>query len=685
MIKVLPTITPKNLKDEDKTALIKVLKSHKHAIAWKISDIKGIDPQFCTHKILMEENAKPVVQHQRRVNPKIHEVIKQEVIKLLDAGLIYPISDSPWVSPVHCVPKKGGITVVKNEDNELIPTRPFPLPCMDQCLKEYRGKSTDCFLDGFSGYFQILIDPLDQEKTTFTCPYGTFAYRRMPFGLCNAPGTFQRQMLQRCEDTSCAKLGKSPLQCPRKHSPWLIRIFNPGLKFDKAKDLPFEIMCDASDFAVGAVLGQRSKPDCSVDCAALQELMSLSVIKKGAENLAADHLSRLENPHQSELEKNEIIETFPLKTLGMVTFRGDKIMPHVIMEYLVNISKMRAFWSLNEDILKITILKTNTPYPSRKIRRLNVPVFKQGGDPIDAINHMISFFSAIVTSRYPTTNNQLRNSSNTRTYTLGESGRNSRKQTDDLDAYDSDCDELNTAKVALTANLSRYGSDVLAEVHNTDNIDNNMINQSVQAMSSSEQSSGVNHSETEITSDSNIIPYSYVNDTLTAELKRYKEQVKVLKERQNVDLKSQDNVSDSCEQSKAQQLEPKLYDGNVIKSTCAIVIPGSEETLMLNSMNSLDPSSSCRPTKVEVPKEVSMVNTSLKKLKHHLAGFDVVVKERTTATAIIEGSWGFEHIKACFRDEIILFVKALKDIFNTFDQYLIDELTKVQNVFHQME
>ncbi|GJT15465.1 reverse transcriptase domain-containing protein [Tanacetum coccineum] len=115
----LPVIIAKNLKDEDKTALIKVLKSHKHAIAWKISDIKGIDPQFCTHKILMEENAKPVVQHQRRVNPKIHEVIKQEVIKLLDAGLIYPISDSPWVSPVHCVPKKGGITVVKNEENEL--------------------------------------------------------------------------------------------------------------------------------------------------------------------------------------------------------------------------------------------------------------------------------------------------------------------------------------------------------------------------------------------------------------------------------------------------------------------------------------------------------------------------------------------------------------------------------------
>ncbi|GJT87439.1 hypothetical protein Tco_1069156 [Tanacetum coccineum] len=105
-------------------------------------------------------------------------------------------------------------------------------------------------------------------------------------------------------------------------------------------------------------------------------------------------------------------------------------------------------------------------------------------------------------------------------------------------------------------------------------------------------------------------------------------------------------------------------------------------------MNSSDPSPSCRPTKVEVPKElpkVSMVNTSLKKLKHHLAGFEVVVKERTTTTTITEGSWEFEHTKACFRDEIIPFVKALKDLFNTFDQYLIDELFEVQNVFHQIE
>ncbi|GJR40432.1 reverse transcriptase domain-containing protein [Tanacetum coccineum] len=206
----------KILKNEEKAALIEVLKSHKRAIAWKLSDIKGINPEFCTHKILMEEDYEPTVQHQRRVNPKIYDVIKKEVEKLLDAGLIYPISDSPWVSPVHCVPKKGGMTVVKNDENDLIPTRlvtgwrvcidyrklneatrkdHFPLPFMDQMLERLAGNQFYCFLDGFSGYFQIPIDPKDQEKTTFTCPYGTFAYRRMPFGLCNAPGTFQRCMM----------------------------------------------------------------------------------------------------------------------------------------------------------------------------------------------------------------------------------------------------------------------------------------------------------------------------------------------------------------------------------------------------------------------------------------------------------------------------------------------------------
>nr|GEV88251.1 integrase, catalytic region, zinc finger, CCHC-type, peptidase aspartic, catalytic [Tanacetum cinerariifolium] len=383
---------------------------------------------------------------------------------------------------------------------------------------------------------------------------------------------------------------------------------------------------------------------------------------------------------------------------------------------------------------------------------------------------------------------------------------------DDLDSYDSDCNKINSAKIALMDNLSHYDSDNLAEVHNPDNVTNNVLNQVVQ-----------------INQDNKS-----VNETLTAELKRYKDQVRILKEGNNVN-----KVSDSCAQSmeiddlkqtlsehlkekesliqmvtllkndvqkeesrnidkelalekkvkeqnnimfkrnqsaqtvhmltkpqffydhttrqalgfqnpfylkKAQQFEAKLYDGSIIQKTNAIVIRDSEETLMLeeesrskmlqkqkdpmmsknkvntkpvdyaalnqllkdfetrfvpqtklsaeqvfwsqNSVNFEEPTLSTRPTQVEVPKEllkVSMVNSNLKKLKYHLASFDVVVKERTTATTITKGTWGFKHTRACFRDEIIPFVKALKDLFNSFDQFFIDELTEVQYVFNQME
>nr|GFA02085.1 reverse transcriptase domain-containing protein [Tanacetum cinerariifolium] len=156
----LPVIIARDLSVEEKTALITILKSDKRAIAWKLFNIKGIDPEFCTRKILIEEDFKPAVQHQRRVNPKIHDVIKNEVLKLLDAGLIYPTSDSPWVSPVHYVPKKDGFIVIENEENELIlillvmgwrvyidyqklneATRKdhFPLPFIDQMLERLAG------------------------------------------------------------------------------------------------------------------------------------------------------------------------------------------------------------------------------------------------------------------------------------------------------------------------------------------------------------------------------------------------------------------------------------------------------------------------------------------------------------------------------------------------------------------
>ncbi|GJU09311.1 reverse transcriptase domain-containing protein [Tanacetum coccineum] len=413
---------------------------------------KGINPEFCTHKILMEEDYKPAVQHQRRVNPKIYDVIKNEVEKLLDGGLIYLISDSPWL-------------------NEATRKDHFPLPFMDQMLERLAGNEYYCFLDGFSGYFQIPIDPHDQEKTTFTCPYGTFAYRRMPFGLCNAPGTFQRcmmaifhdmiektmevfmddfsvfgnsfenclsrvdKMLQRCEDTNLClnwekshfmvkegivlghKISKNRIEVDKAKVDVIAKLPHPttvkGVRsflghaaFETLKkklteapiliapdwDLPFELMCDASDFAIGAVLGQRhekhfrpihyasktmneaeshytttekemlavvyafekfrsylilNKSIVYTDHSALKYLFAKKDSKarllrwvlllqefkfkvidtKGAENLAADHLSRLENPYENVLDPKEINETFPLETLNMVTFRGDSSTP----------------------------------------------------------------------------------------------------------------------------------------------------------------------------------------------------------------------------------------------------------------------------------------------------------------------------------------------------------------------
>nr|GEZ79480.1 hypothetical protein [Tanacetum cinerariifolium] len=162
----LPVIIAKELGDEEKSALIKVLKSHKRAIACKLSDIQGINSEFYTHKILMEGDYKPVVQHQRRVNPKIHDVIKKEVEKLLDARLIYPISDSPWVSPVTW----WRVCIDYRKLNEATHKDHFHLLFMDQMLERLAGNEFYCFLDGFFGYFQIPIDPRDQKKQRSPVP-----------------------------------------------------------------------------------------------------------------------------------------------------------------------------------------------------------------------------------------------------------------------------------------------------------------------------------------------------------------------------------------------------------------------------------------------------------------------------------------------------------------------------------
>ncbi|CAN6575411.1 unnamed protein product [Malus baccata var. baccata] len=267
----LPVIISSQLTEEEMEKLIRVLKDHKTAIAWSITDIKGINPATCMHKILLEEGAKPTKEAQRRLNPLMMEVVKKEVIKLLDVGIIYPISDSKWVSPVHVVPKRSGVTVIKNEANELVPTRSrkddFHMSIWYICISKDAVWTLQRTCHISKVYGHIISEKgieVDKSKVELVSSLPLPTTVREVRSFLGHAGFYRRFM-------------KDFSQISRP----LCRLLQKDVSFDMNKEcvvafnklkellstapvimppdwsLPFELMCDASDYAVGAVLGQR--------------------------------------------------------------------------------------------------------------------------------------------------------------------------------------------------------------------------------------------------------------------------------------------------------------------------------------------------------------------------------------------------------------------------------------------
>nr|GEW73488.1 uncharacterized mitochondrial protein AtMg00810-like [Tanacetum cinerariifolium] len=889
----LPPLNQENYLPQEKTALIIVLKLHKRAIAWKLSNIKGIDLEFCTHKILMEEDFEPAVQHRRRVNPKIYDVIKNGVLKILDVGLIYPISDSPWVSPAIA----WKLSNIKGIDLEFCTHKILMEEDFEPAVQHRRRvnpKIYDVIKNGVLKILDVgLIYPISDSpwcEDTNLCLNWEKSHFMVKEGIVLGQKISKNGIKVDKAVGHSIEISLSPQKAnwtigrPKAMmSPMIAHLGRPKLKKCSELSATEAIQADCDVKATNIIL-QGLPPEFYALVSThkvmkelwerIQMLMQgTSLTKQERECKLYDEFDKFayrkgESPRDFYLRFSLLLNDMNIYNMKLEQFQVNtkflNTLPPEWSKFVTDVKLVRLMHERTSDPLALVTnhqmnkspyqphqqsyqqhqfqpqvstfqssqygtpyhssqyasqAQSSTPlsitYPSNDFQSsvnhnvynpsslipqveyapavhqqskfsqpdtgLVVPVFQKGDDPIDSINHMMSFLTTVVTSWYPPTNNQLRTSSNPRQQATINDGRgeghmskqctkpkrkrdeawfkdkvplyvvtnNAAYQADDVDAYDSNCDELNSAKIALMANLSHYGSDNLAEDNKN------------------------------------------VNEFLTAELERYKDQVTLLKndfkkeESRNIDrelalekhVKELNNIvfkrnqsaqtvhmltkpqffydhstrqalsfQNPCYHKKAHQLEPKLYDGSVIHKTNAIVIHDSEETLMLEDesrskmiqkqkdhmmskkkvntklvdyaalnklsqdfethfvphtklsaeqafwsqylINSEEPNLSSSTTIVEVPKElpkVSMVNSSLKKLKFHLASFDVVVKERTTATTITEGTWGFEHTKACFSDEIIPFVKALKELFNSFDQFLIDELTEVQNVFNQME
>ncbi|CAN6685846.1 unnamed protein product [Malus baccata var. baccata] len=396
----LPVIISSSLTAQEESKLVRVLKEYKTAIGWTLADIKGISLTTCMHRILLEEGSKTSREAQRRLNPPMMEVVKKEIIKLLDCGVVYPISDSRWVSPVQCVPKKSGVTVVANPENELVPQR---IQTGWRVCIDYRKLNTTTRKDHFPlPFIDQMLERFMKDLSKVAQPLCHLLQKEVAFEFTKACTTSFNQLKE--------LLTTAPIIVPPDWS------------------LPFELMCDASDYALGAVLGQRkdkrphviyyasrtlndaqlnysttekellavvftldkfrsyligTKVIVFTDHAALKYLLTKKEAKprlirwmlllqefnieirdkKGSENVVADHLSRMVHNEESI----PIAETFPdeqllsIKLLSYIcmwrALWHTKNNPQGFKGILHKMMQFGAFWSKMELGMEVTYLE----------------------------------------------------------------------------------------------------------------------------------------------------------------------------------------------------------------------------------------------------------------------------------------------------------------------------------------
>nr|GEV51519.1 retrovirus-related Pol polyprotein from transposon 17.6 [Tanacetum cinerariifolium] len=519
---------------------------------------------------------------------------------------------------------------------------------------------------------------MDQEKINFTYPFGTYAYRKIPFGLCNSPATFQRWMLAIFHD-----MIKESMEL------FMDDFFVFGNSFDNClnnldkmlqhcNDANLVLNWEKCHFMVkeGIVLGHKVfGSSLEVDKAKINVISKVppptnvngirSFVghagKKSKENVVAEDLSQIDNDETSD--DSDVDDNFPSETLMEITTKDT---PWFIefANYLVgdiipkgsSSSNLSISYPMNETSSTVNHNAYMASAPqidyapnahhqsefSSPKTGLMVLVFQKGDDPIDAINHMLSFLTSVVTSRVtiqPILGRQNHMSAGSlRPFASGSEGTSGRQRV--IVCYNCK-DEGHMPKQCTKPKRKRNAE---------------WFKDKVLLVQAQANGQVLQEEELDFLADPGMADVIEKSDAI------------VVHDSEETLLLAEESRSKMIEKQK----DPKIAEKKVITKPIDYAV--------LNQLSKDFPTRFVPQTELSAEQAFCLVNSSLKKLK-----FDMVVKERTTVTAIMEGTWGFEHTKACFRDDIILFVKALMDLFNSFDQFLIDELSEVQQVFKQMK